>query len=225
MRSIALPLLLALDLGLAGGLAALWLDEDLDPKNIAWREPAAISPAEDSMTVLQVDARPTELAQLTSTTERPLFWAVRRPPPPPKAESAAEPETDPFADIHLFGLVDGGESGAAIVRTGGRIRRVKVGESIGAWTLDGIVGREARFKGASGEVRGLLLKYAVQGARPVGADAPAATSAAQSGGTGVAMVRSADGSMKTVDEAIAERRARRDAARARAMAAAAAQKK
>lgn len=226
MRSFALPVLLALDLGLGGVLAALWLDEDFDPKHVTWREPAAVAPSTDSFKVFQVGALGNDAAQFAAITERPLFWAARRPPPPPQPEKGPDQEPDPFADIHLFGLIDSGDTGVAIVRAGGKVRRVKIGESVGEWVLEGMAGREVRFKGASGEVRSLQLKYVAQAARPApAAGTPSASQAESGGGSGVGMVRSADGSMKTVEEAIAERRARREAARARAMATTGAAKK
>ena len=111
MRIKLWPVLVALNLALAWGLGALWLDEDFDPKNILWRAPVAIPPASDSLTVHQITPLQRDLSQLNSTGERPLFWASRRPPPPPPpAKSDAEQEPDPLADIRLVGLMIGGES-------------------------------------------------------------------------------------------------------------------
>ena len=83
MRIKLWPVLVVLNLALAWGLGALWLDEDFDLKNILWRAPVAIPPASDSLTVHQITPLQRDLSQLNSTGERPLFWASRRPPPPP----------------------------------------------------------------------------------------------------------------------------------------------
>lgn len=212
MRIKLWPVLVALNLALGWGLGALWLDEDFDPKNILWRAPVAIPPAADSLTVHQITPLQRDLSQLNSTGERPLFWASRRPPPPPPpAKSAAEQEPDPLADIRLVGLMIGGEQSGVIALTGGRFRRVMVGQTLGAWSLDGVDGKTARFKGAGGEMRSLDLKHAVQGA-PDGA-------LAQGGGGGGAdggpRIMGSDGQSRTVDEEIAARRARKAALLAR----------
>lgn len=207
MRVRLWQVLVVLDLALAGGLAALWLDEDFDPKNVTWHAPAPIAPAADSLSLARIEPPMNDLAQLGATSERPLFWLSRRPPPPPPPpeKTAEQQEPDPFADIRIVGLVDAGEESAAMVLTGGKFRRVKLGEPLGAWALDGVEGMVARFKSASsGEMRTVDLKHATQAATPAGGQA------AGSGGDG-AKVAGADGRVMTVAEAIADRRARKAA--------------
>lgn len=208
MRVKLWQVLVVLDLALVGGLAALWLDEDFDPKNVTWHAPAPIAPAADSLVLARIEPPMNDLAQLSATSERPLFWVTRRPPPPPPPpEKAAEQkEPDPFADIRIVGLVDAGEESAAMVLTGGKFRRVKLGEPLGAWALDSVEGMVARFKSASsGDIRTVDLKHAIQAA------APAPSQAGGPGGGDGARVTGADGRVMTVDEAIADRRARRAA--------------
>lgn len=212
MRVKLWPILLAVNLALAWGLGALWLDEDLDPKNVLWRAPAALVPAADSLTVFQVAPLQNDLSQLNSTGERPLFWLSRRPPPPPAPEKpATEQEPDPLADIRLVGLMDGGEQSGVIALTGGKFRRVMVGQPLGAWSLESVEGKAARFKGAGGEVRTLELKHVVQGAPDM--------ALAQGGGGGATeggpRIMGNDGKSRTVDEEVAERRARKAALLAR----------
>ena len=62
-------ILLLVDLGLAWGLGALWLDEDLDPKNVSWRPPAAVVPVAGSLAVYQVALLQRDISQLVSTAE------------------------------------------------------------------------------------------------------------------------------------------------------------
>lgn len=206
MRVRLWQVLVVLDLALVGGLAALWLDEDFDLKNVTWHAPAPIAPAADSLALARIEPPMNDLAQLSATSERPLFWLSRRPPPPPPPEKAAEQkESDPFDDIRVVGLVDAGGDSGAMVLTGGKFRRVQLGEPLGAWILDGIEGMTARFKSASsGEMRTVDLKHAVQGA--------AAAVAQAGGGVGDGpKVTGADGRVMSVAEAIADRRARRAA--------------
>lgn len=205
MRVKLWPVLLALNLALAWGLGALWLDEDFDPKNVLWRPPAAIAPASDSLTVYPVSPVPNDLSQLNSTAERPLFWVSRRPPPPPAPEKpAAEQEPDPLADIRLVGLMEGGEQSGVIALTGGRFVRVMVGQSLGAWVLDGIAGRSARFRGVGGDLRSVELRYARQGESDLLAQA-------REGGNGVSSGGLGDGVAQSASQRRAERQARKAA--------------
>ncbi|MCK6393439.1 hypothetical protein [Zoogloea sp.] len=210
MRGRLWVFLLVLNLGLAWGVGALWLDEDLDPKNVTWREPVVIAPAADSLAVRSVRPLLNDLSQFNSTGERPLFWVSRRPPPPPSPEKpAAEQEPDPLADIRLVGLMEGGGESGVIALTGGRFRRVMVGQPLGAWTLDGVEGKVARFRGAGGDVRNLEMKHARQG------DADLLAQGEGGGASGGPRIVGSDGKSRTVDEAIAERRARKAALLAR----------
>ncbi|WP_347248997.1 hypothetical protein [Zoogloea sp.] len=212
MRIKLWPVLLVLNLALAWGLGALWLDEDFDLKNILWRAPEAIRPAPDSLSIHPLAPLQRDLSLLNSTSERPLFWVSRRPPPPPPpVKPAAEQEPDPLADIRLVGVMDGGEQSGVIALTGGRFRRVMVGQTLGAWSLDGVEGKTARFKGSGGEVRALELKHAVQGA-PDGALAQGSGGGATEGGP---RIIGSDGQSRTVEEEIAARRARKAALLAR----------
>ncbi|NML25863.1 hypothetical protein [Zoogloea dura] len=211
MRIRLWQVLIMLDLALAGGLAALWLDEDFDPKHVTWHAPAPIVPAADSLELARIEAPMNDLARLNATSERPLFWVTRRPPPPPPPpeKTAEQQEPDPFADIRIVGLVDAGEGSGAMVLTGGKFRRVQLGEPLGAWILDGVEGMTARFKSpSSGELRTVDLKHAVQGA---------ASGVVQTGGFGGdgPKVTGADGRVMSVAEAVAERRARKAALLAR----------
>ncbi|TYC60130.1 hypothetical protein ETQ85_06370 [Zoogloea oleivorans] len=201
-----LPMLF-LDLALLGCLAALWLDEDYDVKSVQWRAPAAVVPSADSLLMFKVVPPQNDLVQFNSTSERPLFWASRRPPPPPPPEpkKGEEKEPDPLADIRLVGLIDGVGRGGVIALTGGKFRRVGLGEPLGGWVLEGIEGFSARFKSASGDVRTLVLKHAAQGSSSLAVQGVAAVA------DGMPRIVGNDGKSRTVEEAIADRRARKAA--------------
>jgi hypothetical protein len=147
-----LHLLSVLNLGLALGLASLWVDPNAEPlPQIFWTAPAPVSPEIATPTVALMtdpqggnpDAYPVILA-------RPMFAPDRRPPPPPPP--------DPFASVQITGLFTG-PTGGVLARVEGKMRRVKIGQSIGAWKLETVEGREATFKQGEQE-RKLTLAYA-----------------------------------------------------------------
>lgn len=147
-------LLMLLVILLAGGLAWLWVDEQGQPKNIHWVAPAAMAPDLSTSASTQASANAGDSSLLVAILERPLFAPDRRPPPPP----APPPPPDPFADIQLLGIFSGSNAGV-LARVEGKVRRVKVGESVGAWSLKSIEGRNVTF--AQGEdTRALRLNYA-----------------------------------------------------------------
>jgi hypothetical protein len=60
--------------------------------------------------------------------------------------------------VQITGLFTG-PVGGVLARVEGKMRRVKIGQTIGAWTLETIEGREATFKQGEQE-RKLRLAYA-----------------------------------------------------------------
>jgi hypothetical protein len=60
--------------------------------------------------------------------------------------------------VNLTGLFSGA-NGGVLASVEGKMRRVKIGQQIGAWTLESIDGREATFKRGEQE-RKLRLAYA-----------------------------------------------------------------
>ena len=70
-----------------------------------------------------------------------------------------------------------GSNAGVIARVEGKMRRVKVNDTVGAWTLQQVEGRTATF-GKGNETRQLKLGYAPLGARtppapPIAGQAPA----------------------------------------------------
>ena len=88
---------------------------------------------------------------------------MRWPPPPPP---------DALNGAHLFGLI-AGEQGFVILRAEGKVRNVKLNDTVGDWVLKNIEERTAQFERKE-EKRTLNLEYAKLGV-PVNAAAAAAT--------------------------------------------------
>lgn len=157
-----LHLLSVLNLGLALGLASLWLDPNAEPvPQIFWTAPAPVSPEIATPTVaLMTDPQGGNPDAYPAILARPMFAPDRRPPPPPAPPVVPPPPPppDPFASVQITGLFTG-PSGGVLARVEGKIRRVKIGQSIGAWKLETVEGREATFKQGEQE-RKLSLAYA-----------------------------------------------------------------
>jgi len=146
--------LLVLVLALAAGLASLWVDRQGQWRNIVWTAPAAKLPDVKPLVNVVPAAEGASAVSYASIQDRPLFAPDRRPPPPP----APPPPPDPFATIQMYGIFSGANAGI-LARVDGNVRRVKVGESIGSWTLKGIDGRKISFVQGD-QTRDLSLAYA-----------------------------------------------------------------
>ena len=160
-----LHILAVVNLGLAAGLASLWLDPNGQPlPEMAWTSPSAVSPeiVEPEWAIL-ADPQVGKPGAYPEILARPIFAVDRRPPPPPAppkppVQAPPPPPPDPFASVQLTGLFSG-ENGGVLALVQGKMRRVKIGQQIGAWTLQAIDGREATFKQGEQE-RKLRLAYA-----------------------------------------------------------------
>ena len=174
MKQNAIRLLLALNLALAAALAWLWVDAQGQWRNTRWQPPLPVQPDFAGLaSSLPVPQAP-DIAKFIATLERPLFTPSRKPAPPKSsAVAAAEPPPDPLANIHLFGLFGGAESGGMLVRIDGKNKRIVLNETFGGWTLQSIRGREATVV-RNGEMRVLSLLQARPASLPASkADAPA----------------------------------------------------
>lgn len=162
MKVGPLHLLSLLNLALAGGLASLWLDPNAQPlSSLHWQAPPAVKP-EIGLPALAVKSDPQKgnPQAYASILARPVFAPDRRPPPPPAppVPPPPPPPPDPFASVQIQGLFTG-QNGGVLARVEGKMRRVKIGQTIGAWTLQAVEGREATFKQGE-EERKLALAYA-----------------------------------------------------------------
>lgn len=155
LRLGPLPLLALLSLLLAAALTWMWFDEHAKPRNLSWAAPKPLAPD------IKVPVNPGQGAAAAAKPdtfavilERPLFAPDRRPPPPP----APTPPPDPFANIQISGIFSGANAGI-LASVDGKTRRVKINETVGAWTLKSIDGRNITFTQGA-ESRQLRLAYA-----------------------------------------------------------------
>jgi len=162
-----LRLLVLLNLLLAAGLAWLWVDEHAVLRSLAWVAPKALSP---DITLPANAPGVADAAQFAVILERPLFAPDRRQPPPP-TPPAPPPPPDPLADIQIVGVFSG-ETVGMLARIEGKVRRVKVNDKVGPWTLKSIEGRDITFA-QDGKNRKLRLAYArLNAVLPKAATAP-----------------------------------------------------
>lgn len=153
MKLSPFRILLALNVLLIAGLAALWVDQTGKLRNATWVAPVALPPT----TAVAFNPRQTTIladnpTQYMAILERPVFAPDRKPPPPANA-----PPSDPIDSVTLLGLVSG-ENASVLARVEGRALRVRLNELLGPWTLKGVEGRDATF--AQGEQTKVLhLNY------------------------------------------------------------------
>lgn len=98
-------------------------------------EPAALAPAPD-------------VAALSATRERPLFWPSRRPPPPPKP---AVPVAEPPRLLGVATTADG--RSVALLAMGAapqRTRRLAVGQGWDGYTVRAITPQGVELEGPGG---------------------------------------------------------------------------
>lgn len=155
MRLGPVRFLLLLILLLAGGLTSLWFDKHAKMRSLEWVAPKALVPE------VKIPANPSNANTTTSTPalfatilERPIFAPDRRPSPPPPPPAPP----DPLANIQIQGIFSGLNAGV-LARIDGKVRRIKVNDTIGPWTLKDINGRSVTFVQGD-ETRQLYLAYA-----------------------------------------------------------------
>ena len=131
MRRFLLPFLLVATMALAGGLAWQWVTPEGELRDLRWTPPAPIKP------VLTDSAFPSwsaDLGSFVASLDRPLFSATRKPPQKPA--EAPPVVVDTLASVRVLGLYStGGTSGGAIVRSEGKVVRLKQGDTLGGWTV------------------------------------------------------------------------------------------
>ena len=182
MTPIPIRALLLLVCALSVGTASLWVDTNGQWRHLVWIAPAAIAPGLQPPASLTPAAASNPPPLYTSVLDRPVFAPDRRPPPPP-APPAPPPPPDPLADIKLYGVFSGDVAGV-IARVEGKMRRVKINDTLGEWTLKQVDDRTVTFTKGD-EKRELKLAYAPLGApaaapagRPAAGQPPGANPAA-----------------------------------------------
>ena len=179
----AVKILLVLLAAASAALASLWLDQTGQLRNSDWIVPAPRLPDFKAPAPLTPGPDPAKApVNYSVIVERPLFAPDRRPPPPP----APPPPPDPLADLKIRGIITGAYAGI-LAQVDGKVRRIKVNDSVGSWLLKSIDGRQVTFVQGS-ESRQIQLTYAKLNtpapqpqAQTSGQPAPGAPSAA--GGT------------------------------------------
>ena len=159
MRLWPIRVLLLLILLSAGGLAWIWVDQDGQLRNVTWAPPRPLPP-EIKIPAAMEQAGAGSTSDFAQILARPLFAPDRRPPPPPAppAPPAPIPPPDPRANIQIQGIFSGANAGI-MARVDGKVRRIKIDEAVGPWTLKSVEGRDVIF-GQGDETRKLRLEYA-----------------------------------------------------------------
>lgn len=172
---------------LACGLGWMWFDQQGQLRNVTWVAPAALAPDLKGLGASNSPggAQAINPTQFLAILERPIFAPDRRPPPPP----APPPPPDPMADVKIVGIFSGANAGV-LAFFDGKVRRVKVNENIGAWTLKSVEGRAINFTQGD-ESKQLHLAYSTLGLQVPKAASTAAQSLIGSSTVGASIVQSA----------------------------------
>lgn len=151
MRRGTFAALAALNLALLLALAWLWFTPSGELRNVRWQPPVPIKPALDAGPPLPQWT--TDYARFVVTLDRPLFSVTRRPPVKPQ-----EQPVDTLAEVTIVGIYGAGAEASVIARVGPQqVRRVKVGEALGGWTLKEVRISEAMLV-RGGETRSLPIR-------------------------------------------------------------------
>ncbi len=155
LRLAPMPILVALTLVLSVGLATMWFDQHGKVRNSTWVPPKSLAP--DVKVPQSAPPGTSEPALFAAVLERPIFAPDRRPPPPPPPPTPAPPP-DPLANTQILGSFSGASAGV-LARVDGKVRRIKLNESIGPWVLKTVDDRNITFVQGE-EKRVLRLAYA-----------------------------------------------------------------
>jgi hypothetical protein len=167
MRRYLLPLLIVVNLALAGVFAWQWITPHGQLRDVQWVPPQPIKPNLSDSVLPSWSA---DLGSFIASLDRPLFSSTRKPPVKPEAAAAAAAVVvDTLADVRVLGLYASGDgAGGAIVRAAGKVQRLRQGDILGGWTVKEIQPRELVL--ARGEE---LRRLDVKRGPDVAADSPA----------------------------------------------------
>lgn len=131
MRRYLIPALILTNVALAGGLAWRWVTPEGQLRDVRWVPPAPIKPV---LTDSVLPPWSADLGSFMAALDRPLFSPTRRPPPKPT--EAPPVVVDTLDSVRVLGLYStGGTSGGAVVRSQGKVVRLKQGDTLGSWTV------------------------------------------------------------------------------------------
>jgi general secretion pathway protein N len=157
LRLGPLRLLVLLILLLTAGLAWMWFDEHAQLRQLAWAPPKPLAPdIKVPAGPPKTDSTAGEASPYAVILERPIFAPDRRQPPPPPPPAPPTPP-DPMASIQILGVFSGERPGI-LARVDGKVRRVKITEAIGPWTLKSIGDRDVTFIQGE-EIRQMRLAF------------------------------------------------------------------
>lgn len=175
--------LLALMVALTAGLAWMWVDPSGQLRSHAWTPPEPVVPdmsAPKLPAALEARQSAPGVGAYVAILDRPLFAPDRRPPPPPEAAPEA-PKPDPLAGLTLYGIFKGPDFSGIVARVNDRVRRVRLNETLGEWTVQSIEGREVIFARGD-ETRSVRLVHVFGPQPPAAAGAPSPVATLPSGG-------------------------------------------
>lgn len=163
-------------------LVWIWFTPEGSARNVHWVPPEPQKPNFAAMVPELPAVASADTTRFVAILDKPLFSPNRRPPPPAPSPAAAPP-SDPLANIQLFGVFVGAESGGILARVDGKNRRITMNDSIGAWKIKSIKDRDVTLVSGS-ETRVLHLSHAkpVVSAAPVAAPIASGNSSAPSVG-------------------------------------------
>lgn len=171
MKISSTQALIAANLLALAGMVSLWIDQDGQLRNVTWPAPQPVKAESGAHQYFEkANVALADPGNYLPTLERPLFAPDRKQPPPPPPP-APPPAPDSLADARLVGVVTG-TSGAVLIRSEGRVRRLTLNQPLGEWILKAIGTRDATFE-RNEEMRVLRMEFAtLRAVSPEAAKAP-----------------------------------------------------
>lgn len=163
---MALRLLLLVNLLLGLASAHLWVDSTGQWRHMGWVAPQPLLPELPAAVQSEAPRAPNPGLHL-AILDRPIFAPDRLPPPPPEVQAPPPPPPppDPLDSLQPFGLFHGAEGAGMLASVDGRVRRLRLSDTVGSWTLKAVEGRDITFSRGE-ETRVIRLVHAKWGAPP-----------------------------------------------------------
>lgn len=194
-----------------GGLLAIWMNNDGSLNVPRWRAPSAGS-GQHALASLVLDDR-LPIGSTLVILERPLFSPERRPAMPASADTPSVAPPDTLDNLLISGVFVTADGGGIVARSDGKVRRFRVGDSVGDWKLASVEGKEARFE-RSGESRKIGVKRAPMVS--LAGDNAGSVSPVEGGSTAGGGVQSSDDARRAMADEARDRLRRRNEVRAKA---------
>lgn len=172
MKRLLIPALALTDAILLAWVLSLWFTPQGVLRGVHWQAPPPLMPRLDPVPALP--AAQVDPARFVATLERPLFVPTRRPPPPP-APASAPPAVDSLPPMRLMAVYGNAEGGGILAVVEGRVRRLKVGESLNGWAV-GPVQRNSVELTRGSEVKIIEITRASDGEQALAAAAEGSAS-------------------------------------------------